>query len=82
MFYGASLKELSNICRRNYGDLYKLPGTFGADNIVITYNPDHFEKILRTEGVWPIRRPTESIKYFREHIKKDFFGDVHGLLNS
>lgn len=81
-FQGDSLKEFTKKCREEYGDLFKLPGTFGVKGMVMSYNPDHYEKIMRTEGVWPFRRPTESLNYFRQHIRKDFYGDLHGLLNS
>lgn len=81
-FHGASLKEFSSLCRQMYGDLYKMPGMFGMKNILVSYNPYHFEKVLRTEGIWPIRRNSESINYFRNHIKKDFYKEIKGLLNS
>lgn len=81
-FHGTSMKNMLNQCRDMHGNIFKLPGTFGSTSVLVSYNPDHFEKILRTEGVWPFRRPMESIDYYRLKIKKDFYGDLHGLLSS
>lgn len=82
MFYGHSLKEFGTICRAKYGDLFKMPGVFGNPPIVMSFNPDHFEKIFRTEGVWPFRRSLASFTYFRENLQKEFYGDFSGLANS
>ncbi|KAL5280276.1 hypothetical protein ACFFRR_004322 [Megaselia abdita] len=82
IFHGRSLKDFSNILREKHGDLIKLPGTFGNPDIVISYNPDHFEKILRTEGIWPFRRPLNSFTYFRENVQKEFYKEYQGLANT
>lgn len=82
IFHGHSLKEFSAILRKQYGDLLKIPGTFGVPCIVMSFNPDHFEKVLRTEGVWPFRRPLGTFSHFREILQKDFYGEYQGLANS
>lgn len=82
MFYGLSMKDLLKKCRELYGNIFKLPGTFGIQSVLMSYNPDHFEKVLRTEGTWPHRRSMQTLEYYRHTLKKDFYGDIHGLLNS
>lgn len=82
IFHGHSLKEFGSILRKQYGDLIKIPGTFGVPSIIMSFNPDHFEKVFRTEGIWPFRRPLGSFSYFRENIQKEFYGEYSGLANS
>lgn len=78
-FHGHSLKEFGNILRKEYGDLYKISGGFGVPSIVMSFNPDHFAKVFRTEGTCPFRRPSASLSYFRENVRKDFYKDMMGL---
>lgn len=82
IFHGHSLKEFGSILRKQYGDLIKIPGTFGTPNIIMSFKPDHFEKIFRTEGIWPFRRPLGSFTHFRENLQKEFYGEYSGLANA
>lgn len=78
-FYGHSLKDFAATCRKEYGDLFKISAGFGVPSIVMSFNPDHFGKVFRTEGVCPFRRPSASLSYFRENIRKDYYGEMLGL---
>ena len=66
--------------KRDLGDICKLPGLFGQQPIVFTYNVNDFETIYRNEGVWPTRPGLEAINYHRSVYRKDFFKGVEGLL--
>ena len=48
--YKKNLKQFSQECRKDYGDIFKLPAMLGNPTILLTYNPDDFRKIYRTEG--------------------------------
>lgn len=82
MFHNKSLKEFGNVCREKYGNIFRIPGTFGIPSIIMSFDPDHYEKIFRTDGVWPFRRPLESLIYFRENLQKEFYAGSHGLTNA
>lgn len=81
-YYGNSLRDFVNTCRKEFGDLYKINGTFGVPAVVMSFNPDHFEKVFRTEGTCPFRRPAASLAHYRENMRKDIYGNMLGLILS
>lgn len=66
--------------RNDFGPTVKLPGMFGKRTIVLTYNPANFEKIFRTEGIWPIRRGNDTFEYYRKQVRPEVFKGRGGLL--
>ncbi|XP_055847817.1 probable cytochrome P450 12d1 proximal, mitochondrial [Episyrphus balteatus] len=79
-FQNTSATETALILKEELGDLYVVPGMFGRSDILMVLNPDHIEKVYRTEGIWPVRDGFETVAYFRNVLKKDFFGDTSGLI--
>lgn len=61
--------------------MIKLPGTFGRQDIIFTFDAKDFEKIYRTEGIWPQRRGLETFTHYRTKIRPDVFKDMGGLIN-
>lgn len=45
------------------------------------YQPNDFEQIFRTEGVWPVRRGLNTFDYYRKQIRPDIFAETGGLIN-
>ncbi|XP_055588799.1 uncharacterized protein LOC129741117 [Uranotaenia lowii] len=72
-YYNLTMPDMMQALRDDYGDLYRLPGTFGRHDMVATFKPDDFETILRTEGQWPIRRGLDSLAYYRQKVRPDVF---------
>lgn len=68
--------------RKCYGDIYVLPGLFGRPDMVMIFNTKDIETVYRNEGQWPHRQIFDSVGYFREKIKGDFFKDTMGLVVS
>ncbi|CRL03628.1 CLUMA_CG016420, isoform A [Clunio marinus] len=79
-YYKISPSELIKQWRNSYGTIATLPGFFGVPSLVITYLPDDIEKVFRTEGKFPNRRPLESILYFRKHERPDLYPAGAGLI--
>lgn len=63
-----------------YGDLVKLPGMLGRKEIVVAFDPVIFEKVFRTEGIWPGRRGLETFVHYRKNVRPDVFVKTGGLL--
>ncbi|KAH8369685.1 hypothetical protein KR093_000599, partial [Drosophila rubida] len=79
-FQDKSFLEFTDIMRKRYGDLFIMPGAFGREDSVITFNSKDIEMVFRNEGVWPQRDGFDSIVYFREKVRPDVFGEKKGLI--
>ncbi|XP_053964586.1 probable cytochrome P450 12b2, mitochondrial [Anastrepha ludens] len=78
--YGANFLQMYTALRKRYGDLFILRGSFGRDDLICSFNPIDFEKVYRTEGVWPIREGLGSIKYYRQVKNPNAYPGVFGLV--
>ncbi|XP_064549331.1 probable cytochrome P450 12a4, mitochondrial [Drosophila montana] len=74
------LSQLILAMRRDYGEIFRIPGIFGSDPVLTTYNPKDFEVVFRNEGVWPHRPGSDTMRYHREKHRRDFFQGVEGLI--
>ncbi|XP_033149202.1 probable cytochrome P450 12a5, mitochondrial, partial [Drosophila busckii] len=63
-------------------DILLMKGMFGRSSLVLTQNPDDFETVFRHEGTWPYRKGFELVHYYRTVHRKEYFGEVVGLLGS
>lgn len=66
--------------RKHYGEMVKLPSMFGTRAMLMTFDPNIFEVIYRTEGNWPLRRGLDAFEYFRKQVRPELFGDSAGLV--
>ncbi|XP_055539547.1 probable cytochrome P450 12a4, mitochondrial [Wyeomyia smithii] len=78
-YNNASLPDLHRLMREDYGDLLRVPGLFGRKDILISFNPDDFEKIFRSEGPWPYRPTLDSFLYYRTKVRPEVFEGMSGL---
>lgn len=53
---------------------------FGRKDMIMSYDPEVFEKIFRTEGPIPDRMSLETFDYYRKHVRPDLFSKTGGLL--
>lgn len=56
-----SLPEVYKRWREDFGDLIRVRRWMGRPDIVISFSPEDYQKLFRTEGVWPFRRALETI---------------------
>ncbi|KFB35468.1 cytochrome P450 CYP12F2 [Anopheles sinensis] len=75
-----SLVEVHKRMREDYGTIFKMPGMMGRRDMVMSFNPEDFEKVFRTEGVWPMRRGLDSMTYYRQKVRPEVFGELGGLV--
>lgn len=78
-FNGIGVRDLFQRMFDDYGALTRLPAIFGRPALVISFEPDDFEKIFRTEGVWPMRRGIETFEYYRKKVRPEVFKGYAGL---
>uniref|UniRef100_A0A182MJR4 Cytochrome P450 n=1 Tax=Anopheles culicifacies TaxID=139723 RepID=A0A182MJR4_9DIPT len=81
-YYDLTGAELYGHWRDDYGELMRINGMFGRPDIVLTFRPEDFEKVFRTEGVWPIRRSSETLSYYRKKVRPEVFGELSGLITT
>uniref|UniRef100_A0A336M4C2 CSON005232 protein n=1 Tax=Culicoides sonorensis TaxID=179676 RepID=A0A336M4C2_CULSO len=75
--YKKDASTILNYLRRCYGDIYKIYQVSSGDYLVVTYDPNDFEKIYREEGAWPERKIFPTVDYFR----LEYAPNTAGLLN-
>lgn len=74
------LVKVFSSLRQNVGELMLIKGIFGQEDILVTHNPNDFEKIFRHEGIWPDRPGLECLKYHRSVHRADFFQGEEGII--
>lgn len=79
-FYGKNHDDLYRTIRSKFGDVFIFPGMFGKKDILMTFHPDDFATIFRTEGAWPVREGLETLTYHRKVRSAEFFGNIGGLV--
>uniref|UniRef100_A0A1Q3FR33 Putative cytochrome p450 12a4 mitochondrial n=1 Tax=Culex tarsalis TaxID=7177 RepID=A0A1Q3FR33_CULTA len=80
-YSNVTFPELHRRFRRDYGDLMVMPGQFGRKDVVLTFRPDDFKKLFRTEGQWPNRIALETFVHYRKNVRPDVFKGMGGLVN-
>ncbi|KAG8226448.1 hypothetical protein J437_LFUL003440 [Ladona fulva] len=63
-----------------YGKIVKITGIPGRRDMVMVYDPKWFEEMFRNESMWPHREFLQSLDYYRNVYRKDFFEGVGGVL--
>lgn len=64
-----------------YGLLARFPGMLGRRDVLISFDPQDFERVYRTEGQWPLRRGLELFTYYRKNVRPDLFQNMGGLIS-
>lgn len=64
-----------------FGPLLKLPGMMGKPDILITLDPQQYDKVFRTEGAWPYRRGIETFDHYRTKVRPEVFKGFGGLVS-
>ncbi|XP_055923884.1 cytochrome P450 CYP12A2-like [Eupeodes corollae] len=79
-YYKKPLPEVNRIYRKDYGEIFMLPGLFGKRNVVFSFDPEDYQKVFRTEGIWPVRRGLDIVHYYRKILRADVFKHAAGLV--
>ncbi|XP_069679248.1 probable cytochrome P450 301a1, mitochondrial [Periplaneta americana] len=76
----ADLAKCSAQFYSEYGHIVKLSGLVGRPDLLFVYDADEIEKIYRTEGPTPFRPSMPCLVYYKSVVRKDFFGDLPGVV--
>lgn len=80
-YHNLPIEEMHRALRRKFGDVVKIPGILGRNDMLLTFDPVIFETVFRTEGPFPVRRGLETFIYYRKKVRPDVFRDTGGLLS-
>ncbi|XP_037952230.1 cytochrome P450 CYP12A2-like [Teleopsis dalmanni] len=79
-YYKKDSVKLLTQWKEDYGEMFVMPAMLGRKAFLITNNPEHFERVFRNEGIWPIRPGSEALRYHREKHRAEFYQDIEGLI--
>lgn len=57
-----------------------IPAMLGRPELVMPFNPEDFETVFRNEGIYPYRRPFETLDYYRKTVRPDVYGEFGSLV--
>lgn len=80
-FYKIGALDLHKKLLADYGKLVIMPGMFGNPAIMLSFEPEDFEKVFRNDTIWPIRRNLGSLEYYRKNLRPDVYAEYGGLFN-
>ncbi|XP_052870668.1 cytochrome P450 CYP12A2-like [Anopheles cruzii] len=75
-----TLYDINCRMRELYGPIMRFRGAFGREDIVMSFVPEDFEKVFRTEGPWPRRTGMDAFVYYRKQQRPEWFKGYGGLL--
>ncbi|XP_053692436.1 cytochrome P450 12b1, mitochondrial-like [Sabethes cyaneus] len=79
--HNVSLVNIHEFFREKYGDLLRMPAAFGRKEILLSFNPDDYQKLFRADGQWPIRPALASFVYYRKKLRPEVFHGLGGLVS-
>lgn len=78
--------ELSDVAKisqelyNTYGKIVKLSGLIGRPDLLFIFDADEAEKVYRAEGDTPFRPSMPCIVKYKTDVRKEFFGDLPGVI--
>lgn len=76
----SDVAKLSQIFYKEYGKIVKLSGLVGRPDLLFVYDADEIEKVYRSEGPTPFRPSMPCLVKYKSVVRKDFFGDLGGVV--
>ncbi|CAB3362650.1 Hypothetical predicted protein [Cloeon dipterum] len=64
-----------------YGKIVKIGNLPGRKDMIMIFDPDTIADVFKNEGPYPERMKFESVKYYREKIRPDFYEGFQGIVN-
>ncbi|KAF5274300.1 hypothetical protein FQR65_LT04418 [Abscondita terminalis] len=72
--------KISHLLYTDYGNIVKLSGLIGRPDLLFVYDADEIEKVYRNEGPTPFRPSMPCLVKYKSVVRKDFFGDLPGVV--
>ncbi|XP_053673839.1 cytochrome P450 CYP12A2-like [Anopheles nili] len=79
-YAGIDFIDVHRLFRKDYGTILRLPGMMGRKEVVLSFLPEDFEIVYRTEGVQPERHGFETMAYYKHRVRPDIFKGMGGLV--
>nr|CAI5822493.1 unnamed protein product [Callosobruchus analis] len=65
---------------KEYGKIVKLSNLVGRPDLLFLYDADEIEKVYRQESITPYRPSMPCLVKYKGDVRKDFFGNVGGVV--
>lgn len=75
-----SIDKLTLKLFREYGSIVKVGGLLGRPDMVFLYDANEIARVFRNEELMPHRPSMPSLNYYKHVLRKDFFGDMAGVI--
>ncbi|GLH04870.1 Probable cytochrome P450 49a1 [Gryllus bimaculatus] len=78
-----SIEKLDEVMwqlHRDYGPVVKVGGLVGHADLLFVFDGDAIERVFRREEALPHRPSMPSLHHYKQVLRKDFFGDVPGVI--
>ncbi|KYN22783.1 hypothetical protein ALC57_04563 [Trachymyrmex cornetzi] len=72
--------KISQMFYEEYGKIVRLSGLIGRPDLLFVYDADEIEKVYRQEGPTPFRPSMPCLVYYKSVVRKDFFGELPGVV--
>ncbi|KAH8310603.1 hypothetical protein KR044_002098, partial [Drosophila immigrans] len=79
-FHNKEFNDVMADLHKRKGDIYRLPGIMGKTEMLVSHDPNHFERVFRAEGPWPERQGSAILDYHRNKYRKEFYQGVEGVI--
>ena len=71
---------VSQRLHQQYGNIVKIEKILGRPDMVFLFDADEIERVFRNEDAMPYRPSMPSLNYYKHVLRKDFFGDMGGVI--
>lgn len=78
-----NISEFAKVTKRfldEYGRIVRLGGLIGRPDLLFVYDADEIERMYRREGPTPFRPAMPCLVKYKSEVRKDFFGELPGVV--
>jgi len=72
--------KISQMFYDEYGKIVRFGGLMGRPDLLFVYDADEIEKVYRQEGPTPFRPAMPCLVHYKSVVRKDFFGELPGVV--
>lgn len=72
--------KVTKLFLEKYGRIVRLGGLIGRPDLLFVYDADEIERMYRREGPTPFRPAMPCLVKYKSEVRKDFFGDLPGVV--
>ncbi|KAJ2949035.1 hypothetical protein O0L34_g5977 [Tuta absoluta] len=74
-----NFSAMLEIFHKEFGSVVKLAGVFRRADMVVLFEPEHYNQVYRAEDITPLRPGFETLVYYQTELRKEVYNGVHGL---